>query len=371
MERMRDFLNMRGLVAVVFFMNACSGTAATATQSATQARRVVHEGPPIDAIATLSGSSDEGSWIVPGPIALEVGGTPIEAPAKNEPIAVTLIEEQGSVVRIGVRLDEVRFAVWTERARLLAITNREELVHQRPGGGEFVDLSQGSLVQASLKAGARVRRLAHKDHWTQVRYYGSLEITGWLPDAVLVDRAPFRDSIGRIPSGRQVLMVTPGAVIRAEPRWTARELAVMATGYFLETIREIDDAWVEVSYEDGEVLAHGYVSKRDPPGRVHRLRGSDAVIAPPPPPNAIGTSGTCLYSRESGEPIGYLVGDQHVYVEASPHAGWYLLSVNTPWGPIAFAAHGSASGTQPADFVACAPPGTVPPTASQLPASVP
>jgi len=167
--------------------------------------------------------------------------------------------------------------------------------------------------------------------------------------------------IGRLPTGRATLSVFPGIVIRSEPQWSARELAVMATGYFLDEIKEVDDAWVEVGYEDGDVRVHGFVSPRAPPGSVHHVREADA--AAPVAPNATAPSGTCLYAREAGEPIGYLVGDRPVALEPA-QPGWFALAIDSPWGPMTFAARGATE----ADLVACAPAGSVPAPAAPAPA---
>src|SRR5262249_56853104 len=116
----------------------------------------------------------------------------------------------------------------------------------------------------------------------------------------------------RLPSGRDALMVMPGAVIRDEPHWGATVLAVIADGYFVDKVAELADGWFEVAYEDGEVRFHGFTSQRDPPGQIHRPRapdGAPSAIAP----TATVASGTCLYA--SGEPIGYIVGDAAVELE--------------------------------------------------------
>jgi len=186
-----------------------------------------------------------------------------------------------------------------------------------------------------LRAGATVRRLAHRERSTQVRYLGALQVEGWVPDAVLADRGPPRGGAGRIPTGRKTFMVLPGAVIRAEPRWAASELALMGTAYSLDIIREHDDAWTEVGYEDGDVVVHGFVSRRDPPGHLHHWRDGD----PPPSvaPNLAAPSGTCLYARAAGDAIGYLVGNRPVALEDIGN-GWWSLTIDTPWGSLGFAA---------------------------------
>jgi hypothetical protein len=152
-------------------------------------------------------------------------------------------------------------------------------------------------------------------------------------------------------------------VIHAEPRWGASELAIMATGYFLDTIRELDDDWVEVSYEDGDLAVHGFISRRDPPGRVHHWHEIDAT--PTVSPNATVASGTCLYARPRGDAIGYIVGNRPVDLDDTGR-GWWTLTIDTPWGPLAFA----ASGPTASELVACAPANTVPPPAP-LPPAVP
>ena len=43
--------------------------------------------------------------------------------------------------------------------------------------------------------------------------------------------------------------------------------------------------------------------------------------------------------------------------------GWWTLTVDTPWGPLAFAAQGPTK----SELVACAPPGSVPPVAPPPP----
>lgn len=310
---------------------------------------------PIDPIAVLTPDDDaEVSWVIPGPIQLELGGGAISAAGPGRPIEVTAIDRQGNLERVAVHLEHARFSVWTQRANLLAVLTHDQRIDMR--GVPVV----GSDVEVVLRAGATVRRLAHRDRTTQIRYLGALQVEGWVPDAVLGEHGRSRDGTGRIPTGRRTLMVVPGAVIRAEPRWAGGELAVVASGYFLDTVREIDDAWTEVSYEDGDVAVHGFVSRRDPPGRVHRWRDGDG--AQPVTPNATVASGTCLYARAGGEPIGYVVGNRAVDLEDAG-AGWWTVTLDTPWGPIAFAARG-ALGTE---LVACAPSGTVPPATPPAP----
>jgi hypothetical protein len=318
---------------------------------------------PIDVLAALAETGREVSFIVPGTAQLELGGALVSAPDGAEPLEVVPLDERGNDVRVGVRLEHARFALWTPRARMLAIVARDQRVEER-AGASFTAYSP-EPVEARLRATALVRRLGHDGHWTKVRYLGALEINGWVPDDALVDHTPTGHTpTGRVPTGRPTLSVFPGIVIRSEPHWGARELAVMATGYFLDEIRDVDDAWVEVGYEDGDVAVHGFVSRRDPPGRLHHPREADAP--PTVTPNATAPSGTCLYANDAGEPIGYLVGDRQVALDPL-HPGWFALSIDTPWGPLAFAARGATE----SELATCAPPGSVPAPAAAPPPVAP
>ncbi|MGN6105241.1 MAG: hypothetical protein ACTHU0_09075 [Kofleriaceae bacterium] len=307
---------------------------------------------PVDALAP----SDRVAWLVPGPVQLELGGASIDGLGGNRPLAVGLIARRGQLAQVAVRLDHARFAAWTDRARLLATVARDEHVAAAPGGSPGQARPDGPRVV--LRPGARVRRLAREDAWTRVRYVGAVEIEGWIPEASLAETGAARDPIGRLASGRRTLSVLPGSVIRSEPRWGARPLATMANGFFLDLVRELDPAWVEVAYADGEVELRGFVSRREPPSPspVHRTR--DPETTPPPVhPTARVASGTCLYARRGGEAVGYVVGDRDVSLEPTEDV-WWELSIDSPWGPIAFAARGRSRDA----LVRCAPPGSVPPS---------
>ena len=317
---------------------------------------------PVDPLTALTpDDTAELSWVVPGPIQLELGGATFAQAGSGRPIEVGAFDRQGDLQRVAVRLEHARFSVWIDRARMLSVLQRDQRIDVR--GVPAI----GSDIEVVLRQGATVRRLAHRDRSTQIRYLGALQVEGWVPDAVLGDRGRPRDAIGRIPTGRKTVMVIPGAVIRTEPRWAASELAIVANSYWLDAIRDIDEAWSEISYEDGDVAVHGFVSRHAPPERVHHW--PDAEGTPSITPNATVASGTCLYARANGEPIGYIVGNRPVDLDDAG-AGWWTLAIDTPWGPLAFAAHGATA----ADLVACAPPNTVPPPApapSPAPAPTP
>lgn len=340
------------LFVIGICLTACGGAAAPPSPSPMpRAVRVATEPDrvPVDPIAALTpDDTGETSWVLPGPIRLELGGSAVAAGGAGRPIEVAPIDQEGNLQRIAVRLEHARFSVWIDRSQMLSVLTRDQRIDAL--GVPVV----GSNVEVVLRAGAAVRRLAHRDRATQVRYLGALQVEGWVPDAVLADRGRPRDGTGRFPTGRKSLMVIPGAVIRAEPRWAASELAIMASGYFLDTVRELDDAWTEVSYEDGDVLVHGFVSRRDPPGRLHHWRETE--VPGKVAPNTTVASGTCLYAHSGGDAIGYIVGNRPVYLDDTGNGRW-ALTIDTPWGPLGFDARGPSK----LELTGCAPAGTVPP----------
>jgi len=323
----------------VFLIALCAcGAAPTGPVSSSRAPAVTPTHPgadsaPVDVIDALAQPLAESSWIVPGPAQLELGGDGLQAIEDAPRLEVSVLEEQGSDIRVGVRLDHARFALWMPRSRLLAIIARDQRVNV-PGA----PLSFGeSAMEVVLHGGAQVERLAHENSSTRIRYIGALEVEGWVPDDALTQRAPVgHRRLGRIPSGKRPLMLVPGAVIRAEPKWAGAQLAVLGQGYFVDEIKPIDDARTEVSYEDGNLFVHGFVSRRDPPGRMHRIKQPEASA--PLTPNATAADRTCLYV--AGEPVGFLAADQEVQLERANKPGWFTLTIDTPWGPIAFDARG-------------------------------
>ena len=345
---------MRALSLVLVGCGASAATPAAVTAKSAPPATVKHTNgsPALDPIAVLSDAPDKysHSFIVPGLASLELDGATLQAPSGAGELEVTIVEEQSSMVRVAVRTDGLAFALWTERARLLGILVHDQLVGEMAGGG-FWDPSSDAPF-AEVRAGARVRMLNHKDNWTQVRYLGSLEIDGWLPDTALVDRTiTDHAQIGRMPTGLPTLLVTPGSVVRSEPKWVAREIAVMANGYFLDTIKEIDDAWAQVGYEDGDIRVRGFISRQDPPGRVHKPHESE--VAPPLiTANTLVAKGTCLYAAQHGDTIGFVAEDRNAEISSGRSPGWYTVGFDTPWGPITFA----TQGTSEHDLTPCGPP---------------
>jgi hypothetical protein len=348
---------------------ACGSTSATAPAPATPAQAAAKKRPaeraPVDIIASLAQQPAELSWIAPGPAQIVLGGTSVQALENAPRLEVSVVDEQGNDVRVGVRLEHARFALWMSRTRLLSLIKSD---HRMTFPGVFT--AGADPMQVVLRGGAQVQRLAKKDDNTQVRYVGAVEVEGWVPTAKLVDRWPAgRENRGRVSNGRKPLMLVSGAVIRFEPKWSGQPLAILNQGYFVDEIRPVDDTnpvggpprigdvkklegmkkletpkpknndgWFEVSYEDGDVFVHGYVSKQAPPGRAHKKKPPEQTV--PLTPNVTAHDGACL--RIGNEEVGFIVGDQAVVVEKTDRAGAFKVTIDTPWGPISFDARGTA-----------------------------
>jgi hypothetical protein len=346
---------VRGLIV---FLVACGGAAPPTAVPTADPEVTAPSGhddshrAAIDPLAVLAPVENQPmSWLSPGPISLELGGAGVESPGGSRPIEVALVDHHGTQVRAVVRLPHARFSLWSDRGRLFGVLKHDLKLANVPGANPM------SEMFVMLRAGARVKRLARngKTKQTQIRFVGALEVEGWIADDNLSDAGPGGTRAGRMHSGRRPAMMFPGSIIRTEPRWGTNTLAVVNTAHMLDTIQEMNDGWIEVTYADGDVQVHGYTSKRQPPGAVHRQKDPDV----PPPvitPNAKVPSGTCLYSKRNGDRIGYIVGEIDVQLD-DLGSGWWTLAVDTPWGPIPFAAKGPKDALTP-----CAPAGSVPAT---------
>lgn len=319
---------MRGFLMCVLFGCGAQPTKPHSTspppRPAMTRSAVVHR-EPIDVIATLGKPLSLTATLEPGPAQLQIGGDSLDAPDGTPVIEVDLLEERGNDVRVGVRLVTASFAIWTSRARLLVELRRD------------VQLDEG----VDLRAGARVHRLAHEGQRTKIRYVGAVEVEGWVPDDALADRgAPHRTHAGP-PAARRKLMVHPGAVIHSQPQWAAEPRAVVSHSYFIDEVEELDAPWRDVVYEDSDVHVRGFLSTQEPPARTHRRPEPEPL--PPTPTNATLPDHTCLYS--DGEQVGFLTGEQQVAVTSGPQVGWLTITLDTPWGPIDFAAKGATEST--------------------------
>jgi hypothetical protein len=306
---------------------------------------------PIDPILGLAPPAPDAevSWISPGPARIEIASSPIETAAPNAPpVAGSILEAQGTLVRLAIRLDHARFSLWMDRARLYGVMKREQDVRVADG-------MMPSETAPLLFPGARVKRLARKDGLTQIRYVGALEVEGWVPDASIGDRGLSRSRVGRIPTGMKTLTLMPGSIIRAKPDWSGTQIALAANNYFVDIVRELDPKWTEVHYMDGDVRVRGFYQRYSPPGRTHRERVDPNTVPVPIAANAKVVSGTCLYARVGGDSVGYIVGDRDVSLEPGTN-NWWTLAIDTPWGPISFAARGPTA----LELDVCAPPNSVP-----------
>ena len=350
-----NFASLAGAAGVAIAVAACGGAAPPASPIAVAEVAPVGttRARPPAAAAAVEVAEGQGdvverlapgtmvSWLAPARAQLELGGSWIDAPAGERPIRVGVIDRrQGSSVRVAVWLPHARFALWVDREGLLGLVQREQRVAAMRGGSTLGD------AHATLFPGAKVERLERAGGFVFVRYSGAIRVEGWVPEAALGDASLEHQRRFRRPI-RRTLHVAPGTVVRGEPRFAGRELAVVGAGFFLELLRKVDDQWDEVSFADADVHAQGFVSRQAPLGRVARPAEVPVIrIAP----DAKVASGTCLYARRDGEAIGYVVGERDVQLEElAPN--WWTLALDTPWGPIGFVARGPAA----TELAACAP----------------
>lgn len=237
---------------------------------------------PIDPIVGLAppDADAEVSWISPGPARLEIASSPIETASPNAPpVAGSILDAQGKLVRLAIRLDHARFSLWMDRSRLYGVIKYEQDVRVADG-------VMPNDPKPLLFPGARVKRLARRDGFTQIRYVGALEIEGWVPDGSIVDRGVSRARMGRLPTGMKTLTLLPGSIIRAKPEWSGAQLALAANNYFVDVVRELDPKWTEVHYQDGDIRVRGFYQRYSPPGRTHRERMDPDTAPIPIAPNA-------------------------------------------------------------------------------------
>jgi len=320
---------------------ACGG-ATTTVEPATSLRPTKHAAAAsrerVDVIATLSKPLTEAAAIVPGPAELVLGGPPLQAVEGAAPVRGVILEEQGNDVRVGVRLPAARFALWVPRSRLLGVITREiDLPVAEP-------LPRNSPALVTLYPGALVHRLARSGERVQIRYVGAVEAEGWLPSNAVGDTGPDRPNLVSYTGGAKV-MVVPGSIIRAEAKWAGQQVAIVSNIYFVDSVKTLDDAWSEVAYADQDINVHGFVSRRAPPGRIHRPPQPE--VQTPPQSNANARDHTCLFIND--EPIGFLDGVQPVVLDPGKRVGWQTLTIETPWHAIAF----EVQGTSEADLATC------------------
>lgn len=278
---------------------------------------VTHE--PIDVISVLAAAPVETGAIVIGPAQLHLAGVQLDPRETGAVHDVDVFETRGNDVRVGIRFNGVRFAVWTTRSQLLGVLTRKHSI------GEAVH----------LEPGVRVHTLGRKNGRTQFRYIGAIEIEGSIPDDALAERGPARRRLVRQASGATKQLFIAGAVIRSEPRTHAPVLGHLHHSIALDVVQHVDNAWHEIAYKDTDIFVRGFISRLAPPGRIHRRPDEEPL--PLVTTNATVPPNTCLFA--DGEPIGFT--DATVAVHLAPaRPNWFTLTVDTPWGHTAFEAKG-------------------------------
>lgn len=265
--------------------------------------------------------------------------TPIAAPELEAPtfIEAAAVSRQGSRVRIAFDTPNARVMMWVpQQAVALYIASAFE-VPQVPSAGTE------PAGRVTLRAGALVEKMNVDGAKVEVRHLGGLQVTAVVPTAQLTATVPER-RIGMQIGGNRIL-VTPGALIRQQPNWSAPVLATVNSAYQLMLVRHVDDKWDEVAYSDFSLDVRGYYSKQLPPGRTagNWQRRSQLSLA-----NSGDTTvaaGTCLYASVGGGIAGVVKSDFTTDVRPSDRNGWSAAAIATPWGPVTFALRTSAPKT--------------------------
>jgi hypothetical protein len=279
------------------------------------------------------------TWVKPRAARLDLGDRASAPDSEGEAIEVMLVEPGATMVRVAVSAPAARFVVWVERRDLFGVMGRDVQVRAdfAPPTGE---------IGATLRQGAAVEILERTAERSRVRYSGALELETWVPNDSLAAEAEPVDQGGASVSGK-MLHAAPGLAIRAEPRWGSQLLAALARTYFVSEVRAIDDVWSEVQYSDRAISVRGYASRRDPPVRL----ASRAPTSSPLPALELNnklTAGTCLYARVRGEVVG-IANEYAVAAAPDESEGWWTVTMETPWGPMSFAARraGAWQGCEP------------------------
>jgi hypothetical protein len=85
----------------------------------------------------------------------------------------------------------------------------------------------------------------------------------------------------------------------------------------------------------------GFASRRDPPVKVAARAPSSAPISGLDLNEKL-TAGTCLYARARGEVVG-IANDYFASTAPADSEGWWDVTMETPWGPMTFAARRAGS----------------------------
>lgn len=265
--------------------------------------------------------------------------TPVAAPELDAPtfIEAAAVSRQGTRVRVAFDTPNARVMMWVPQPAVALYIASAFDVPQAPAAGTE------PAGRVTLRAGALVEQLKTDGSNVEVRHLGGLQVTAMVPVAQLTATVPDRN-MGMHIGGNRIL-VTPGALIRQQPNWSAPVLATVNSAYQLSLIRHVDDKWDEVAYSDFSLDVRGYYSKTLPPGRTagQWQRRSQLSLA-----NSGDTSvaaGTCLYASVGGGIAGVVKSDFTTDVRPSDRNGWSVAGIATPWGSVAFALRTSAPKT--------------------------
>lgn len=283
------------------------------------------------------------SWVMPRAARLEVGDRPSSPENEpTEPVEVMLVEPGPTMIRVAAALPGARVAVWVDRKDLFAVISRDVTV-RAPFTAVNADIG------VTLRAFAPVEILEKEKERSRVRYSGAVELETWVPNDSLTWEAEPEVLGGLVGGGGKVLHAAPGLAIRAEPRWGGSLIAALARTYFISEVRAVDDAWSEVRYSDNAVSVRGFASRRDPPVKLARRAPSTQ------PSSTLATddklpAGTCLHARARGEIVG-ITNNVAVVTAEGEGEGWKVVTMDTPWGPLAFAARKLGGSWQPCEAV--------------------
>lgn len=275
------------------------------------------------------------TWLKARSARLDVGDEPAIPDSEGDPVEVMLVEPGATLVRVAWRGPAARFVVWVERRDLFGVLKRDV-----PFRAELAPPT--SPAGGTLRQGAAVEVLERTAERSKIRYSGAVELETWVPnDSLSADGEPV-DRGSPSPRGK-IFHAAPGLAIRSEPRWGSPLVAALARTYFVSEVRALDDAWSEVEFSDDAVTVRGFASRRDPPVRLAGRASASQPMAPSTiEANEKLPGGVCLYARERGEQVG-ISNEVAVAAQRGGAEGWWAVTMETPWGPMQFAAERAAT----------------------------
>ena len=227
-------------------------------------------------------------------------------------------------------------------------STHDQRVSEHVGGGWF---GPDSSV-------APYRRAAHRRARARARSQGQLDAgplprrarDRWLGSGCRARRAHAsteHSHAGRLPSGVQTLMVLPGTVIRTEPKWVARELAVDRERLLpRHDPSQIDDAWAASRLRRrrrarARLRRRSTIRRAACTARTKRRRRRRRSRA-----NAQLPRGHVPVRVAAGR-ADRLSARRRMMASSRPRRtpGWFTVAFDTPWGPITLHAHEARAST--------------------------